>query len=63
MPTVDRHAYAAVLLLIFSLAWVRRRLSRSSVYPGVTCRLATPPADQSESHRPASGATVSGTLT
>jgi hypothetical protein len=64
MPTVGRRAYAAVLLLIFSLAWVPlKALAQLPCIPGLTC----PPSDTTPPTvgitSPASGATVSGTIT
>ncbi len=65
MFTVARRAYAAVLLLIFSLAWIPLQAFAQlppPCVPGLTCPSAdtTPPTVRITS--PASGATVSGTI-
>src|SRR6266853_1531367 len=63
MPTVGRRAYAAVLLLMF-VAWVPpKAFAQLPCIPGVTCPPGdtTPPTVRITS--PASGATVSGTIT
>ncbi len=68
MLTVARRAYAAVLLLIFSLAWIPLEAFAQlpgPCIPGLTCPPpppdTTPPTVRITS--PASGATVSGTIT
>src|SRR6266403_5659276 len=66
MLTVARRAYAAVLLLIFSLAWIPlQAFAQLPCIPGLTCPPpppdTTPPTVRITS--PASGATVSGTIT
>src|SRR6266403_1376374 len=63
MLTVARRAYAAVLLLIFSLAWIPlQAFAQLPCVPGLTCPPdTTPPTVRITS--PASGATVSGTIT
>src|SRR2546428_449385 len=66
MLSVARRAYAAALLLIFSLAWIPlEALAQLPVpcLPGLTCPSpdTTPPTVRITS--PASGATVSGTIT
>src|SRR6266571_3105717 len=63
MHTVARRAYVAVLLLIFSLAWIPlQAFAQLACVPGLTCPPdTTPPMVRIAS--PASGATVSGTIT
>ena len=66
MLTVARRAYAARLLLIFSLAWIPlQAFAQLPCIPGLTCPPpppdTTPPTVRITS--PASGATVSGTIT
>ncbi len=63
MLTVARRAYVAVLLLIFSLAWIPlQAFAQLPCVPGLTCPPdTTPPTVRITS--PASGATVSGTIT
>jgi len=66
MLSVARRAYAAGLLLIFSLAWIPLEAFAQlplPCVPGVTCPSpdTTPPTVRITS--PASGATVSGTIT
>jgi hypothetical protein len=64
MFTVARPVYAAVLPLIFSLAWIPlQAFAQLPCVPGVTCPSSdtTPPTVRITS--PASGATVSGTIT
>jgi len=65
MPTITGRAYAAVLPLIFSLAWIPLQAFAQvplPCLPGLTCPADnTPPTVRIAS--PASGATVSGTIT
>ena len=64
MLTIARRAYAAVLLLIFSLGWIPLQAFAQLLpcVPGLTCPSdTTPPTVRITS--PASGATVSGTIT
>src|SRR5712664_4862231 len=63
MLTVARPAYVAVLLVIFSSAWIPlQAFAQLPCVPGLTCPPdTTPPTVRITS--PASGATVSGTIT